>query len=215
MKKIKWVFFDIDNTLFDSRKLATNARKNAVRAMIRAGLNARQGKAYKKLTEIVKKYTANYPGHFDKLVAAYKVPKSKRAQIIAAGIGEYHNTKFKLLVPYPGIKRTLRRLRADGRRLGVITNGRAVKQWDKLIRLNVSGFFEVVVISEEVEVAKPKKKIFKIALKQAKCRPSDAVMIGDKVEDMAAEKVGIRAIMFKGKRFARLVNEIKKIEREK
>ncbi len=213
--KIRWIFFDIDNTLFDSRKLATNARKNAVRAMIRAGLNAKQNEAYKKLTEIVKKYTANYPGHFDKLVAAYKVSKSKRAQIIAAAIGEYHNTKFKLLVPYSGVERTLRRLRAEGRRLGVITNGRAVKQWDKLIRLNVSGFFEVVVISEEVGVPKPNKKIFKIALKQAKCRSSEAVMIGDKIEDMAAEKVGMHAIMFKGKRFARLVNEINKIETEK
>ena len=215
MKKIKWVFFDIDNTLFDSHKLSTNARKNAVKAMIKAGLNTKPGPAFKKLVQIVKKYGSNYPGHFDKLVQAYKVPTEKRSRIIAAGIVEYHNTKFKLLKPFSGVKSTLKRLGMMGYGLGIITNGRATKQWDKLIRLNVSKCFDIVIISEEVRAEKPSKKIFRIALKKAKCKASEAVMIGDKPEDMAAKKVGMRTIMFKGRKFSRLVNEIKKIEKKK
>jgi len=51
MKKIKWVFFDIDNTLFDSHSLAKNARKNAVKAMIKTGLKASNRAAFKKLMQ--------------------------------------------------------------------------------------------------------------------------------------------------------------------
>ncbi|HIJ98604.1 TPA: TIGR02253 family HAD-type hydrolase [archaeon] len=215
MKNIKWVFFDIDNTLFDSRGLSTNARKNAVKAMIKAGLNTKFGPAFKKLLQIVKKYGSNYPGHFDKLVQAYKVKKEERSRIVAAGIVEYHNTKFRLLKPFPGVKKTLEKLKASGYKLGIITNGRATKQWDKLIRLNVSKFFDIVVISEEVGSEKPSKKIFRTALKKAKCRAREAVMIGDKPEDMAAEKIGMHTVMFKGRNFTKLINETKKIENKK
>ncbi len=200
MKKIKWVFFDIDNTLFDSRRLAETARKNAVKAMIKAGLKANHNSAFKKLMQIVKKYGSNYPGHFDKLVETYKVPKEKRAQIIAAGIVEYHNTKFKLLKPFPKAKETLGKLKKKGCKLGVITNGRAVKQWDKLIRLGLADFFEVVVVSEEAKCKKPQPGIFKIALKRAMCRPQEALMIGDKKEDAAAKKAGMGIILLRGKK---------------
>jgi len=215
MKKIKWIFFDIDNTLFDSHCLATNARKNAVKAMIKAGLKTRFGPAFKKLMQIVKKCGANYSGHFDRLVAFYGVPKEKRARIIAAGIVEYHNTKFRLLKPFPGVKKTLKKLKRIGYKVGIITNGRAVKQWDKLIRLNVSKLFEVIVISEEARAEKPSAKIFRIALKKAGCKPEEALMIGDREEDMAAKKININAIMFKGRNFTKLFDEVKKIEKGK
>jgi len=213
--KIKWVFFDIDNTLFDTHRLATSARKNAVKAMIRAGLKAKESAAFKKLMQIVKKYSSNYEGHFDKLVEAYNVPKEKRKRIVAAGIVEYHNTKFKLLKPFPAVKKTLQRLTANGQRLGIISNGVAVKQWDKLIRLNVSEFFDVVIISEEAGAAKPNAKIFKIALKRAGCKAQEALMVGDDPIDAAAEKVGMHAVIVKQGNFKKALNEIKKIERKK
>ncbi len=213
--KIKWVFFDIDNTLFDTHKLATNARKNAVKAMIRAGLKAKESAAFKKLMQIVKKYGSNYEGHFDRLVQSYGVPKAQRKRIVAAGIVEYHNTKFKLLKPFPAVKKTLQRLKANGQRLGIISNGVAVKQWDKLIRLNVSGFFDVVIISEEAGATKPSAKIFKIALRKAGCKAQEALMIGDDPIDAAAKKVGMHAILIKKGNFSRVVNDVKKIEGKK
>ncbi|MDP6459336.1 MAG: haloacid dehalogenase, partial [Candidatus Hydrothermarchaeota archaeon] len=36
---IKGVFFDIDDTLYDSTKLATMARRNSIQARIDAGLD--------------------------------------------------------------------------------------------------------------------------------------------------------------------------------
>ncbi len=36
---IKAIFFDIDDTLYDSTKLTTMARKNSIKAMIDAGLS--------------------------------------------------------------------------------------------------------------------------------------------------------------------------------
>ena len=216
MARIKWVFFDIDNTLFDSQRLAAEARKNAVRAMIKAGLKAKPNEAFEKLMSIVKRYTSNYPEHFDRLVAEYDVEKELRAKIIAAGQGEYHNTKFRLLVPLEGGKETLRKLKRRGYSLGIITNGRAVKQWDKIIRLSVSEFFEpsTVIISEDAKAEKPQESIFTYALWKAKCPPHEAIMVGDKEEDMAAKHVGMHVIMVRrGQSFSEILKQVERIEK--
>lgn len=193
--KIKWLFFDIDNTLFDTKGLALKARKNALKAMIKAGLSEKSiGTAYEKLEKIIKKFGSNYSKHFNELVKEYKVPAKDRTRIITAGIVAYHNTKFEHIKPLRGLVPTLKKLSRKGYKLGIITNGIAVKQWEKLIRLGVQDFFKVVVISEEVGFEKPSKEIFEKALKLAKCKAGEAVMIGDKNEDMVASKVGMKTI---------------------
>lgn len=44
-------------------------------------------------------------------------------------------------------------------------------------------YIQLVVASAEEGVAKPDKRIFDIALKRAVCSPSEAVMIGDRVDN--------------------------------
>lgn len=196
--KIKWLFFDIDNTLFDTKGLALKARKNALKAMIDAGLPAKDiDTAYTKLEKIIKKFGSNYGQHFNELVKEYKVPEKYRTKIITSGIVAYHNTKFEHIKPFEDVVPTLKKLSRKGYEFGVITNGLAVKQWEKLIRLGIQDFFKVVVISEEVGFEKPGKEIFEKALKLAFCKAEEVVMIGDKEEDMAASKVGIRTIGLK------------------
>ena len=216
MARIKWIFFDIDNTLFDSQRLASEARKNAVRAMIKAGLKAKPNEAFERLMEIVKRYGSNYPEHFDKLAEEYGVPEELHGKVVAAGQGEYHNTKFRLLVPFEGVKETLRKLKKRGYELGIITNGREKKQWDKIIRLSISEFFEpvMVVISERVGFEKPAAKIFEEAIRRAKCVPHEAVMVGDKEEDMAAKNVGLKVIMYKRNgSFSEILKQVERIEK--
>ncbi len=208
---LKWVFFDIDNTLFNSKELAEQARKNAIRAMIDAGLPAKSvNLAYRKLMKIVNKYSSNYPHHFNKLIEEYNVRKNK-SQIVAAGVVAYHDTKFAYLKPFPDVVPTLLKL-SKKYKLGIITNGRAVKQWDKLIRLGLQHFFDMVIISEEVGFKKPDLRIFEIAIKKAKCKPSEAVMIGDREDDMAAKEIGMKTINIKKlEKFDKVLKAVEKI----
>ena len=65
--------------------------------------------------------------------------------------------------------------------LGVIANQyRTVR--DVLRRDGLDGFFRVVQISEEAGVSKPDPAIFERALRDAGCKPQEAVMVGDRID---------------------------------
>ena len=199
--KIKAVFFDIDDTLFDSTTLAKMARMNAVKAMIESGLplaNVTQG--YNLLMKIVNKYGSNYDKHFDKLLEILGCEWNPK--IIAAGVVAYHDTKQAYLKPDPEVVPTLIALRDKGYKLGIISNGKSVKQWEKIIRLGLHHFFDVVVISEEVGSEKPDTKIFEVALEKLNVEPYEAVYVGDNLETdiLGANKAGMVSIrILKGK----------------
>lgn len=205
---IKWLFFDIDNTLFDTKKLSEMARKNAIKAMIDMGLKASEDEAYEDLIEMIERMGSNSNRHFNELVEYYNnIDESK---IVAAGIVAYHNTKFEHLKPYRGVYETLATL-GKNYKLGIISNGDRIKQWEKLLRLGLAKIFEIVLISGELKLEKPSPLIFQEALKKAECKPEEAIMIGDKEDDMAANVVGMHIINSKKdiEKFGDLIGLIK------
>lgn len=94
----------------------------------------------------------------------------------------YHNVKFSLLQPFPRTIAILIYLKTKGYKLGAITNGLTIKQWEKLIRLNLHPFFDIVLTSEEVGYEKPHPEIFKEALRRMHCSADKSVMVGNKYE---------------------------------
>lgn len=197
---IKAIFFDIDNTLYDSTLQVEMARNNAIKAMIEAGLDVDEKKATNELKRIVKSYGSNYTLHYNKLVQKFN--SKENPHIIAAGIVAYHNTKLAHLTPFPETIPTLLELRDLGYRLGIITDGKAIKQWEKLIRLGIQHFFDTVVISEYAGNEKPNEKIFRLALKNIKCKAEEAMMVGDRLDKdiSGANKIGMVTVKIsKGK----------------
>jgi putative hydrolase of the HAD superfamily len=98
--------------------------------------------------------------------------------------------------PAPDTIPTLEALVTAGHRLGIISN------WDDTLvpilrRHDIAGFFDVVVVSSEVGVAKPHPAIFRAALEAAGVAPEAAVLVGDDAEtDLAgARAAGIRPVM--------------------
>ncbi len=191
---VRHVFFDIDNTLFPTSEFAELARKNAIRAMIELGLPFIDSTAlYAKLLQIIKKLGSNSDQHFNELLKELKVKKPSR--YIAAAVAAYHNTKTSIL-PYPEVPRTLLELRENGYKLYVATDGDAIKQWDKLIRLGIALYFEDVFVSEEVGMEKS-REFFEKVLKNLALNPKECVMIGDKEDkDIApARAAGMKTIL--------------------
>ncbi|NLP05294.1 HAD-IA family hydrolase [Candidatus Fermentibacteria bacterium] len=80
-----------------------------------------------------------------------------------------------------------------GRKLAAVSNGLGHVQRSRLEVSGLTGFFDALVISCEVGVAKPDPGIFRMALDLLGAGPGDAVMIGDSVSsDMAgAEAAGM------------------------
>jgi putative hydrolase of the HAD superfamily len=194
---IKAIFFDIDNTLYDSTKLTTMARQNSIRAMIDSGLPLKdEDRLYDMLEEIIKKYGSNYGKHYDRLLEELGLGTDPK--IIAAGVVAYEHTKEGYLVPLPGVIPTLLTLK-ERYRLGMISNGLAVKQWEKLIGLGIHHLFDVVATSEEVGYDKPQKEIFLFATEKLGLSPEECVMVGDRLDTdvLGGNLAGMRTVYLK------------------
>lgn len=189
------VFFDIDDTLYDTSGFAKLARKAALNSMIDAGLPMEPGEAYKLLREIIDEKGSNYDKHFN--VLTKRVFGEEKPLLIALGMITYHNVKFALLRLFPNTISSLIYLKGKGYTLGVISNGITIKQWEKLIRLDLHHFFEEVVTSQEAGVEKPNERIFQLAIDRMGCEAERSVMIGNKFNEdiMGALNVGMSAIL--------------------
>ncbi|MDD5960624.1 MAG: TIGR02253 family HAD-type hydrolase [Methanobrevibacter wolinii] len=176
----KAVFFDIDDTLLDTSSFAETARRAAINNIVENGLPIEEDEAYDIFKEIIAEKGSNYDKHFN--VLTKRVIGAEDPYLIALGMTTYHNVKFSLLQPFPRTIAILIYLKTKGYKLGAITNGLTIKQWEKLIRLNLHPFFDIVLTSEEVGYEKPHPEIFKEALRRMHCSADKSVMVGNKYE---------------------------------
>lgn len=205
---IKGVLFDLDDTLYNSSSFASRARKEALRAMIDAGLNSTEEDALKILNKIIEQKGSNYGGHFNDLVKA--VNGTYDPKIITMGIITYHNVKFALLRPYSDTMNTLMDLRSIGLSLGILTDGITIKQWEKLIRLGIHPFFDEVITSEEYGLGKPNIEFFNYGLKKINLKPEEVVYVGDRADkDMVpAKNVGMTTVRILQGKYSEIPDDI-------
>lgn len=97
---------------------------------------------------------------------------------------------------YPDVRSTLDALRSDDFHVGVISN------WDSRLRpllaaMGLTGLFDSITVSCEVDVEKPEAGIFQAALAAARIPAREALHVGDSSdEDIAgAEAVGMQAML--------------------
>ena len=196
---IKNIFFDIDDTLFPSTEFAILARRNAIRAMITMGVDKSEEELFSMLMEIVKEKGSNYNKHFDDLCE--KLSIASPARFIAAAILAYHNTKTSIQ-PYPDVPKTLLALRDMGYSLYVATNGKTIKQWDKLLRLRIALYFKDAYVSDEIGQEKSREFFNKI-IKALDTKPENCIMVGDREDSdiTTAKSAGITTIRIKKGKF--------------
>jgi len=92
---------------------------------------------------------------------------------------------------------TLRKLEADGYRMGLISNAGDDQDVQQLARrFGISQFFDFILTSASCSYRKPHKRIFELALSNWYFLPSEAVMVGDNLDAdiRGAQRVGLYAI---------------------
>ena len=189
------VFFDVDDTLLDTSTFAQTARKAAIELMVDNGLPLDKDEAYGVLKTIIREKGSNYGKHFNILTEV--VLGHEDPMLVALGMITYHNVKMALLRPFAETIDALIYLKSQGYRLAVISNGITIKQWEKLVRLNIYSFFDEVITSEEVGKKKPDKLIYDVALRKMKGDPEKSIMIGNKFKEdaLGAVNAGMSAIL--------------------
>jgi len=173
--KLKAVIFGIDDVLYDATLQSSNARLSAVKAMIEAGLPVDVETGYRTLEEIVKTVGPDSTKHFDKLLE--KLGLSWKPSVVAAGVVAYRSTGPVFLKPYPDAVPTLLKLRDQKYKLGVASEGKSVKQWQKLISLGLQHLFNSVVTSEDLKLEHLSEAALKRVLDDLGAHPSNAAFV--------------------------------------
>lgn len=137
--------------------------------------------------------------HFQQLFADHGVDDPA---ISARAAAWFNANRLHGLECFPGVHRDLARLRdalPAGGKLGLVSNGPAAIQRGKLARFDLDPFFDLVLISGEVGIAKPDPRIFSLALAQAGMAATAPIMVGDSLDhDVAgAQSAGIATVWIK------------------
>jgi putative hydrolase of the HAD superfamily len=200
---LKAVFFDVDDTLYSTTAFATRARRRAIEAMVAlGGLQVTADQLQAELREVIAEFGPNYDAHYDRMLRRFKPEElggHSRTVLVAAGVSAYEDTKVREFTAFPGVLDGLKALRrSPGLVLGVITEGLAVKQAEKIHRLGVYPYLDrgAVFISDVIGISKPNPKLWLRACEAARVAPADALYCGDSpVNDIVpAGSVGMKTV---------------------
>ncbi|WP_160680138.1 YjjG family noncanonical pyrimidine nucleotidase [Clostridium sp. C8-1-8] len=180
--KYEIIIFDADETLFDFKKSERDAFKNAMLEFEIEYDENHHLKIYSEINSVIWKEFENGIITQEKL----KVERFKRlADRLNINFDEYSFAKsyMKHLANasfvYEDSIELVESLHKNYR-LAIVTNGLKEVQNKRIKQSIISKYFEDVVISEEVKVAKPDPKIFEIALNNLNhVDKSKVLMVGD------------------------------------
>ena len=191
---IKAIIFDLDNTLLDFVKMKQFAVKAAITAMIEAGLDVDEKKAYQDIFDLyVKKGWENQQVFDDYLNQTVGKVSNK---ILAAGIVSYRRAREATLLVYPNVNKTLIELIKMGIQLSVVSDAPSREAWMRLYYLNLHHVFDPVLTFDDTGVRKPSAKPFEMALDILQSNPDEVLMIGDWPERdvVGAKQIGMKTI---------------------
>lgn len=82
--------------------------------------------------------------------------------------------------------------------LGILSNGFKDSQYQKLDSAKIKHFFQFVITSDVVGVSKPHPDIFRYAIEKSGYKPEEIAYVGDdyQVDALAANKMDITGILF-------------------
>ena len=200
------LLFDLDDTLLDySTGVDESWREACVTCCAPMGLDV--DRLMKTLAETRQSFWSDPSRHRQERVNMVRAWQRIAGQALASlGVAcdgldaamarEYAARRRAVMQLFPDARETLERLRARGVPLGLVTNGDAGQQRDKIERFELAPFFEVIVIEGEFGAGKPDETVYRHALDHLGVAPADTSMVGDHLEfDVAGpQRLGLRGI---------------------
>ena len=185
---IKAIIFDLDNTLIDFMSMKKAASTAAANAMIKAGLKEYPEDLAARLFAFYLEHGIESDDAFEEyLMQEYKAVDYR---ILAAAVNAYLKEKYLHLKPYTGVAKTLRELKHQGFKLGVVSDGLRLKAWMRLNEAGLDEYFNAVVTYEDTGKQKPAKEPFLLICDELKVKPEECLMVGDWPErDMQGGKL--------------------------
>jgi len=174
------VLFDLDGTLIDSGGMILASFRHATRTVLRREIPDEQLVASVGGRTLHDQMRVLDPDRVDELVHSYR---------------EHNEPLHANLECCEGIVPVLEQLRAERRRLGVVTAKRHLTIQLAFDRLGIGGYFDVVVGSDDTERHKPDPDPILKALELLGAHAEEAAYVGDSPFDVrAAKAAGVYAV---------------------
>jgi HAD superfamily hydrolase (TIGR01549 family) len=165
------------STLIDFMSIKKAASTAAANAMIKAGLQDYPEDLADRLFTFYLKHGIESDDAFEEyLLQEYNTVDYR---ILAASVNAYLKEKYLHLKPYPGVVETLRELKRQGFKLGVVSDGFRLKAWMRLNEAGLDGYFDAVVTYEDTGERKPAKAPFLRICDELKVNREECLMVGD------------------------------------
>jgi pyrophosphatase PpaX len=172
--RFRIVLFDLDGTLIDSGPIILASMQHAVRTVLHREIPPDELGLTIGGQGIVAQMRAIDADHADELLAVYK---------------EHNDGLHETLEAFDELIALVPRLKAEGRRLGIVTATR-----HRTVALALDRFpvlrddFDVVVAHEDTELHKPDPDPVVLAIERLGGTPPDAAYVGDSPFDIRAAK---------------------------
>ncbi len=206
MNNRKWIWFDLDDTLYDFSRSSLN------------GLDYIYNEyGFRRHFPTVEEWVESYHRHNRALWNLYNVGgidqqtlrrdrfllplteggfTSDEADALSRELdGVYLDRLGSTGLLVEGARELLENLRCRGYGIGVLSNGFSGVQHRKLESSRIGGLVDCVVLSDEIGINKPDRRIFDYALQKAKATALESVMVGDnpQTDILGALRAGWRA----------------------
>lgn len=173
-ENIKWIFFDVGSTIVDEH-IAYEHR----------------------MREIANLANTTYSSVYEMAMDFYRQNKKgdlEVAKLLGVDLTKWHKEDEIL---YDDAAKCLEIL-SSRYKIGIIAN-QSLGTKERLEKHGVLQYIDLVIASAEEGVAKPNKKIFEIALERANCKPNNAIMIGDRIDNdiIPSKLLGMHTIWIK------------------
>lgn len=204
--KYKHLFFDLDNTLWDfdfNSKIVLNHIFDKFK------LKDKGIPSKKKFINSYKKVNGNLWLKYREGLINKNILRSQRFLMTLDSFNIHDNKLSKIISNYyvnnsphqtklmDGAKDVLFNLSLRYK-LHIITNGFKEVQYVKLKESGIYNFFDKIIVSEDVGVLKPNKKIFSYAINKSGAKIENSLMVGDDVisDIRGAREFGIDQVYF-------------------
>jgi FMN phosphatase YigB (HAD superfamily) len=170
---VRWLFLDMGNTLISEEAAAACRIERLVKALARSGRRYSTGEVRSAFEEASAQFA---PRPFTAVIERLVDDPSCRGTV-AEGAPYPKDSE----VPYAEADQVLRRLSVLYK-IGVIAN-QSVSSTERLRKWGLMPYISACLCSFELGLEKPDPAIFQMALDRARCAASDAVMIGDRLDN--------------------------------
>jgi putative hydrolase of the HAD superfamily len=186
---MKAVIFDLDNTLFDVKQYFSGAFSD-IATYLKEKHHLSSIEIYKRLMATWNEKTSMYAHLFDDLLG--ELGLDDELEKIVQIFNEYEGE----LKPYSDTIPLLTSLQKAEIKLGIITDGNPQRQMRKIRLLDISRFFDVIILTKELGQSKLTEDPFRKALHELGTIPECSLYVGDNphLDFKGAKHIGLKTV---------------------